>query len=368
MAKPNEIPFVSLTRQFQALEVELTQVFLDVGRSGVYILGESVDQFEQAIAEYCGAKFAISVANGSDALFLCLKAMGVGPGDEVITAANSFIASTWVIVATGAKPVLVDVCSDLNIDPLEVEKAISSKTKVIIPVHLAGRSAAMDDINAISEKAGLYVLEDAAQAIGARYHGKPIGSLGSAAGFSLHPLKNLGVYGDGGFITTSDEILANKLRLLRNHGLRTRNDCEIWGYNSRLDSIQAAFALVKLKHLDTWNERCRQIAKYYRESLVDYVDVPKDQKWEQNVYHNFVITTSLRDELQIYLREAGIGSAIHYPIPIHLQPAAKDLGYKVGSFPKAEELACTMLSLPIYPELLDSEVERVVTKVKEFYV
>ena len=211
------IPFVDLARQFKSIEGELTRVFLEVGRSGVYILGERLETFERNAATFCEVSHCLGVADGSDALFLVLKAMGVGPGDEVITATNSFIASAWVIAATGAKPVFVDVCEDLNIDPSRVEDAITSKTRAIIPVHLTGRCAPMNELNALAKQKGLFVVEDAAQAIGARYHGQRVGSLGLAAGFSLHPLKNLGVYGDGGLITTNDSDLYRTLRKLRNH-------------------------------------------------------------------------------------------------------------------------------------------------------
>jgi dTDP-4-amino-4,6-dideoxygalactose transaminase len=361
------IPFVNLSLQFKNLETELNKVFLEVGRNGNYILGEPVEHFEKDIANYCGVKHAISVGNGSDALFLCLKAYGIGPGDEVITAANSFIASAWVIVATGAKPILVDVCDDHNIDPKAVIKALSSKTKAIIPVHLAGRSAQMDELKTIANENGILIIEDAAQAIGATYKNQKIGSIGNAAGFSLHPLKNLGVYGDGGFITTNDDYLAENVRLLRNHGLENRNSCLVWGYNSRLDTLQAAFASVKLKYLDKWNIRNREIAELYRNKLNKYVTVPVDKSWEYNVYHNFVITTSKRDNLKLHLQNAGIGSAIHYPTPIHLQPASISLGYSKGSFPMVERLSSQMLSLPIYPELTNNEVELIIDTIEKFF-
>jgi len=362
------IPFVDLARQFRGIESELTQAFLDVGRSGMYIMGEKLESFERKSAEFCGVKHAIGVANGSDALFLILKALGIGPGDEVITATNSFIASAWVIVAVGAKPVLVDVAEDFNIHPQKIEAAITPRTKAIIPVHLTGRSAAMDEINGIAEcYDGLKVVEDAAQAIGANYRGRRVGSLGIAAGFSLHPLKNLSVYGDGGLITTNDSTLDAKLRLLRNHGLRNRDECEIWGYNSRLDTLQAAFAEIKLAKLDMWNHRCREIANTYRDDLCDYVQVPVDQPWEECVYHNFVIRTGQRDELMAYLKEKGVETRVHYPIPIHLQDTASDLGYHQGDFPNAELYALTMISLPIYPELTDDEVHHVITATKNFF-
>ena len=362
-----QIPFVDLARQFRSIEPELTKVFLDVGRSGGYIMGERLESFERKVEAFCGVSHALGVADGSDALFLILKALGIGPGDEVITATNSFIASAWVIVAVGAKPVFVDVAVDFNIDPARIEAAITPCTRVIIPVHLTGRAAPMDEVNEIARRRGLLVVEDAAQAIGARYRGKRVGTLGTAAGFSLHPLKNLGVYGDGGLITTNDSALAAKLRLLRNHGLRNRDECEIWGFNSRLDTLQAAFAEIKLAHLDGWNARCREIAATYRAGLAGCVQVPLDQAWEECVYHNFVIRTEKRDELMQHLKAKGVDTRIHYPIPMHLQDAAKDLGYKAGDFPNAERYAKTMISLPIYPELNDTETAHVVAAVESFF-
>ncbi|RFB71072.1 MULTISPECIES: DegT/DnrJ/EryC1/StrS family aminotransferase [unclassified Herbaspirillum] len=367
MADKIVVPFVDLARQFRGIEAELTQAFLDVGRSGGYIMGARLESFERKAAEFIGVRHALGVADGSDALFLVLKALDIGPGDEVITATNSFIASAWVIAAVGATPVLVDVAEDFNIDPKLVEAAVTPRTKAIIPVHLTGRPAPMDEINAIAQKHGLFVLEDAAQAIGARYRGKRTGALGHAAGFSLHPLKNLGVYGDGGLITTDDDALAAKLRLLRNHGLRNRDECEIWGFNSRLDTMQAAFAEIKLGYLDGWNTRCREIANTYATGLGDCVQVPVDQAWEECVYHNFVIRTERRDALMAHLLQNGVDTRVHYPIPIHLQDAAKHLGYKLGDFPHAELYAKTMISLPIYPELSDAEVNHVVDSVRSFF-
>ena len=361
------IPFVDLARQFRSLESELAKAFLDVGRSGVYIMGERLEQFEKNAADYCGVKHCLGVADGSDALFLVLKAFGIGPGDEVITAANSFIASAWVIAAVGAKPVLVDVCEDFNIDPSLIENAITPKTRAIIPVHLTGRPAQMKEILEIAVKNDIKVIEDAAQAIGARYFDKPVGGLGHAAGFSLHPLKNLGVYGDGGLITTNDDTLISKLRLLRNHGLRNRDECEIWGFNSRLDSMQAAFGDIKLKRLSQWNLRCREIAALYSKGLSSHVQVPFDKPHEECVYHNFVIRTDRRDDLMSHLKEHGVDTRVHYPIPIHMQDAAKDLGYKPGDMPLSEMYAKTMVSLPIYPELTNEEVNYVISTVSGFY-
>ena len=367
MSDQRTIPFVDLARQFRSIESELNQAFLDVGRSGGYIMGERLESFETKAADFLGVSHALGVADGSNALFLILKALGIGPGDEVITATNSFIASAWVIVAVGAKPVFADVREDFNIDPASISAAITSRTRAIIPVHLTGRPAPMDEINALAQLKGLHLVEDAAQAIGARYHGKRVGGLGIAAGFSLHPLKNLGVYGDGGLITTNDDEFAASIRKLRNHGLKNRDECEVWGFNSRLDSLQAAFAEIKLSRLDAWNERCRQIASVYRDNLKAHVQVPVDNAGEESVYHNFVIQTDKRDELMAYLKRKGVDTRIHYPIPIHLQHAAKDLGYKAGDFPMAEWHANRIISLPIYPELDDDEVDWVVKSVKTYF-
>lgn len=360
-----QIPFVNLAKQFNSIENELVQNFVDIGKSGGYIMGEVLETFEKNAATFLEVKHVLGVADGSDALFLIMHALGIGEGDEVITAPNSFIASAWTIVSTGAKPVFVDVDQDLNINPKLIELAINEKTKAIMPVHLAGRPAKMDEINAIAKKYNLFVIEDSAQAIGARYKGKRVGGLSNAAGFSLHPLKNLGIYGDGGLIATNDDILYEKLKKLRNHGLINRDECEVWGYNSRLDTIQAAFANTKLKYLEKWNARCHEIATIYKNNLIG-IETPVDQEWEYCVYHNFVIKTINRDLMMQYLKENGVDTRVHYPIPIHLQKAAKELGYKSGDFPNTEIFSKTMISLPIYPELTDKEVYYVIEKVNSF--
>jgi len=362
-----KVPFVSLDRQYRNLRAELMAEFDRVGQSGIYILGETLERFESEIAAYCGTRYALGVANGSDALFLSLKALGIGPGDEVVTCPNSFIATTWTIVAAGARPVFVDVTDDYNMDVAQIERAVTPRTRAIMPVHLTGRPADMDAINEIAARRALAVIEDAAQAIGARYKGRRTGSLGTIAGFSLHPLKNLAVLGDGGVITTDRQDLYEKLTKLRNHGLRNRDECEFWGYNSRLDPLQAAFASLKLKHLDRWNQRCREIAGHYRTRLGGLVEVPEDREYEESVYHNFIIRTPRRDDLMRHLEEHGVGTRIHYPIPIHLQEAARGLGYRQGDFPVTERHARTMLSLPIYPELTDPEVEWVIACVESFF-
>jgi dTDP-4-amino-4,6-dideoxygalactose transaminase len=361
-----QVPFVSLDRQYREIRDELVAAFDRVGSSGMYIMGPELERFESEAAAFCGTRYALGVADGSAALFLSLKALGIGPGDEVITCPNSFIASAWVIVAAGAKPVFADAAEDYNIDPAAVAAAITPRTRAIIPVHLTGRPAAMDEINALTSKHGIAVVEDAAQAIGARYKGKRVGSLGSVGGFSLHPLKNLGIYGDGGLIATNDTGIRDRIAMLRNHGLRNRDECEVWGYNSRLDPLQAAFASIKLKRLDGWNARCREVARRYREGLQDFVWVPRDQPSEEPVYHNFIIQLHRRDAMIEHLSKRGIGSRIHYPIPIHLQDCARGLGYKQGEFPVAERQASRILSLPIYPELSDAEISYVIEAVRGF--
>lgn len=338
-----------------------------IGASGLYILGETLERFEAEAAAYCEAPYALGVASGSDALFLILKALDIGPGDEVITCPNSFVATAWVIVAAGATPVFVDVTEDYNIDPALLESAITPRTKAVIPVHLTGRPAEMDAVNDIARKKGIAVIEDAAQAIGARYRGRRVGSLGNAAGFSLHPIKNLGVMGDGGFVTTGDRTVYERIAKLRNHGLRNRDECDIWGYNSRLDPLQAGVASIKLRRLDAWNRRCREIAAEYRQGLSDLVWVPHDRDHEESVYHTFIIQVEERDRLIEHLAARGVGSRIHYPIPIHLQRCALALGYGRGSFPVTERLAQRILSLPIYPELTQTEIEHVVASVRSFF-
>lgn len=361
------IPFVDLARQYGALRDELLAVMDEVGRSGIYIMGARLESFERKAAVYCQTRHAIGVANGSDAIFLVLKALGIGPGDEVITCPNSFIATAWTIVAAGAKPVFVDAGEDMNMDAARVEAAVTPRTRAIVPVHLTGRPAPMHALRALAQKHGLALVEDAAQAIGARLDGRRVGGLGTAGCFSLHPLKNLGVYGDGGLITTDDDGLAEMLRSLRNHGLRNRDACTRWGFNSRLDPLQAAFAEVKLPYLDGWNARCRRIAAHYRDALQAHVQVPVDAPGEECVYHNFVIRTPERDALRAHLAGQGVDTRVHYPIPIHMQDAARELGHGEGDFPNVECFARQMISLPIFPELSDVEVDYVARAAVAFF-
>lgn len=361
------VKFVNLGAQFADLNQQITAKFIEISMQGAYILSEDVRIFEAAFAEYCDAKYAIGVANGTDALFLLLKAMNIGPGDEVITVPNSFIATAGAIVMTGATPVFVDAREDYNMNPDLINAAITKKTKAIMPVHLTGMPCDMSAILEIAQQNNLRVVEDCAQAIGATYKGTKVGAIGDGGGFSLHPLKNLHVHGDGGVITTNDAQLNNTIRQYQNHGLINRDACQFWGYNSRLDGIHAAIGTIKLKKIDQFNRRFRQIAAMYHDALKDVTHVPVIPPHCEGVFHNFVITTKRRDELQTYLLNQGVETKVHYPIPIHLQEAAQALGYRQGDFPLAEKQAQQILSLPIYPELSDEDVSWVIKSVCDFF-
>lgn len=367
MSQRLAVPFVALDRQYSRYKEELDVAFGRVASSGMYVLGPDVEAFEGELAKICDVPHVLTLANGTDALILALRVLGVGEGDEVITAPNSFIASAGAIVAVGATPVFADIREDHNIDPAAVERCITEKTKAIMPVHLTGRPAAMDEINVIAKANGLFVVEDAAQAIGARYKGRAVGSLGDVGCFSLHPLKNLFVMGDGGFLTVKDTVLFEKLKILRNHGLLDRNTCSQWAINSRLDSLHAAMGLVKVKHFEAITKRFRAIAERYRNSLKDVLEVPSDTEDEFAVYHNFVVCTDRRDELMAHLKLNDIGCAVHYPIPLHLQPAANELGYKKGDFPVTERQNTRQLSLPIFPELTELEIDAVIAAIRDFF-
>lgn len=361
------VPFVDLGRQYAGLRDQILAKIDSVLKSGQYILGPEVEQFEAEAAAFCGSKFAVGVANGSDSLWLSMKALGIGPGDEVITAPNSFIASAWAIAAVGATPRFSDIDHTLNLDPTKLEAAITPKTKAIMPVHLTGRIADMDAIMQIAQRRKLHVIEDAAQAIGARRNGKTAGSFGIVGSFSLHPLKNLAAFGDGGLVTTDDPKLVEQLRLLRNHGLKTRDESVIWGYNSRLDSVQAAVLRIKLRHLATWNQINRTLGDRYNAALRQWVHVPVSNPGEEQIYHRYVIQTDRRDQLQQYLAQRGIDTKVNYPTPIHLQEVAASLGYGPGSFPVAERLAGRILSLPLYPEFTTAEQDRVIAGIDDFF-
>jgi len=364
-----QIPYVDLAAQYVSLKVEVLEAVARVLEGGQFILGEEVARFERCFAELCGVRFAVAVNSGTDALILALRALGIGQGDEVITVPNSFVASTSCIVMAGARPVFVDVGEDSNMDPKQLERAITSKTKAILPVHLTGRPADLHPILDVAKAYGLHVVEDCAQAVLAEYRGRRVGSFGTIGCFSLHPLKTLSACGDGGVLTTNEEALYERLKLLRNLGLRTRDDCVVWSSNSRLDTLQAAVLLVKMKYLEAWTRRRRTNAAFYQRGLagIPSLQVPRDRPFEKAVYHTFVVQAERRDELKNYLAENGIGTAIHYPVPVHLQKAAEGLGYGPGSFPVAEQQAKRILSLPIYPELSRDDLSYIVEVIRKFY-
>lgn len=361
-----QIPYVDLAAQYLDHRDEILNAIDQTLKSGQYILGEQVDAFEKSFAKICGVKHAISVANGTESLVMAMKVLGIGPDDEVITAPNSWISSASSIVLAGAKPVFVDVREDQNMDPRLLEKAITKKTKAIMPVHLTGKMAEMNAIMEIAQRHGLYVIEDAAQAVGASYHGKMAGAIGNIGSFSLHPLKNLNGAGDGGILTTNDDTLATELRLVRNHGIVSREDIAKWGFNSRLDSIQAAILNVRMKYLDQVTERRRRNASIYRRKLSHLTVCPVDADGCFDVYHLFVIQTDRRDDLKNYLTQEGIGTAIHYPNPIHLYRAASELNYKKDSFPVCENQAKRILSLPVHQNLSEEQVHFVADKICYF--
>lgn len=364
-----KIPYVNIAAQHKPIKGILLSAIENVIDRGQFVLGDEVDEFESRFAELCGVRFAISVNSGTDALIFALRSLEIGPGDEVITVPNSFIASTSCIILVGAKSVFVDVREDFNMDPGQIERAITSRTKAILPVHLTGRPSDMDPIIQIAEKHGLYVVEDSAQAVLAEYRQRRVGSFGSANCFSLHPLKTLSACGDGGVVTTNDEAIYEKVKVLRNHGLKTRNDCITWSGNSRLDNIQAAILLVKLTYLEKWTEKRRSNALFYQKNLGHIASLvcPSEREHEKAVYHTFIIQAEQRDELQAHLVEKGIETAVHYPVPIHLHPVAAGLGYNKGDFPVAEQQSQRILSLPIYPELDEDKLRYVVDAIEEFY-
>jgi len=349
----NTILFLDLRAAYLELKTEIDEAVARVLNSGYYILGPEVEAFEAEFAAYSQAQHAIGVADGLDALQLALLAMGVGPGDEVIVPSNTYIA-TWLAVSQcGATPVPVEPLeSTYNIDPARIEAAITPATRVILPVHLYGQPADLDPILALARKHGLRVLEDAAQAPGARYKGQRIGAHGDAVAWSFYPGKNLGALGDGGAVTTNDPQLAERIRLLRNYGSRVKYVNEIKGVNSRLDPVQAAVLRVKLQHLDNWNARRQALAAAYLSGLADTgLTLPQVPDWADPVWHLFVVRHPQRDALAQRLAEAGIGSLIHYPIPPHRQQAYADAGFAAGAFPLAETMAGEVMSLPIGPQM-----------------
>jgi dTDP-4-amino-4,6-dideoxygalactose transaminase len=361
------IPFLDLKSTYLELKDELDAAYQRVMNSGWYLLGEEIEAFEAEFASYCGAKYCVGVGNGLDALHLILRAMDIGPGDEVIVPSHTYIATWLAVSSAGATPVPVEPDEKTyNIDPTRIEAAITERTKAILPVHLYGQPADMDSINQIAARYGLKVIEDAAQAHGACYKGRRVGGLGNAAGFSFYPGKNLGAFGDGGAVVTNDAIVAERVKILRNYGSSVKYHNEIKGLNSRLDDVQAAWLRVKLAKLDEWNDRRRLIARYYLESLQGSSDLilPYVPEWAEPVWHLFAICHPHRNILQKKLIEAGVATLIHYPIPPHFQSAYADMGLQPGSFMIAEKFADRVLSIPIGPHLSDESLHIVTSQIR----
>jgi dTDP-4-amino-4,6-dideoxygalactose transaminase len=367
------VPFFDLTRQYKRIEEEILSATKRVYEKGRFILGEEVSVFEEEFSHYCGVRYGVGVDSGTDALQLALKAVGVGEGDEVITVAHSFIATALSISQTGAKPLFVDIDPETyTMDPNALEqflrhrkkKGERQKIKAILPVHLYGHPAEMDAIMDIADRYQLTLIEDACQAHGAEYQGRKVGSFGLLSCFSFYPTKNLGGYGDGGMVVTDDKKLFEKLRLLRCYGEKRKYEHVLKGGNNRLDEIQAAILRVKLKYLDQWNEERRKRVLIYKKMLEHTGFIcPTEKGQAKHVYHLFVIRTKKRNPLQTFLKEKGIGTLIHYPIPIHLQKAFRELGYRRGALPLTEQYAREVLSLPFFPEMTESEMEEVANEI-----
>ncbi|MBI4698518.1 MAG: DegT/DnrJ/EryC1/StrS family aminotransferase [Nitrospirae bacterium] len=355
--KKTPIPMLDLTAQFNALRPEIENAVKQILESGHFILGANVEALEKEIAGYHNVKYAVSLASGTDALHLSLRAVGIKEGDEVITTPFTFIAAAEAIAYVGAIPVFADIDKDtLNIDPSQIEKKITSKTKAIIPVHLFGLPADMDEIMNMARSYDLKVIEDCAQAFGARYKDKAAGSIGDAGCFSFYPSKNLGAYGDGGMLITNDQGIYEKVRLLRNHGSASAYNHSFIGYNSRLDEIQAAILRIKLRHIDSYNQTRAGLAKLYTSAISSVVQCPVEKDDRNHVYHQYTIRTNKRAEIKKALEDNAVSSVVYYPIPLHLQQAFSYLGHKKNDFPESDAAASDVLSLPIYPELPPEKV------------
>jgi dTDP-4-amino-4,6-dideoxygalactose transaminase len=363
------IPLVDLCAQYQPLKDEILQGMEKVLEGMHLFLGENVQGLEQEFAAFCGVRHGIGVSDGTAALHIILRAMGIGPGDEVITVAHTFIATAEAIVLAGARPVFVDIDPTTYLmDVAQVESKITSRTKAILPVHLYGQTVDMDPLLELAAQHGLKVIEDACQAHGAEYEGRRAGSLGDAAAFSFYFSKNLGAYGEGGFVTTNDDELAQRVRMIRDHGSERRYYHDLIGLNARLDELQAVVLRAKLKHLEAWNGLRRQHAARYNELLREAsVGTPVECPENRHVYHLYVIRAAQRDALQAHLKSQGVATGIHYPVPLHLQRALSDLGYRSGDLPVTERIVGEILSLPLYAELTDDEMNHVANSIGAFY-
>lgn len=361
------VPYLDLKAQYRSIQPEIDAAIARVLDSCQFVLGSEVAGFEQEFAAYCGTAECIALNSGTSALHLALLAAGVGPGDEVITVPFTFVASVAAVTYTGARPVLVDIDPrSFTVDPSTIEAAITPRTKAILPVHLYGQSADMDPIMEVARRHGLVVIEDAAQAHGAKYKGRPVGSIGDMACFSFYPGKNLGAYGEGGAVTTSNAEYARTVRMLRDWGQDRKYHHVLRGFNYRMEGFQGAILRVKLHHLERWTKARREVVRQYNELLADSgVETPTEMPWARHVYHVYTLRTDDRDGLQVSLQAEGIQTGIHYPVPVHLQPAYADLGYGRGTFPHAEAAAEQVLSLPLYPELSSQAVAEVAGAVKK---
>lgn len=360
------IPVFDLARQIASIRDEIDAAIAEVVRSGWFILGRHVEAFEREFAEYLGVAAAVGVGNGTEAISIALRAVGVGPGDEVISVANAGVPPIAAIEAIGARPILVDVDPDYHtLDPRQAERAITARARAMLVVHLYGGVADLEGLADLARRRGLRLVEDCAQAHGATYQGRRVGSFGDVACFSFYPTKNLGALGDGGAVVSRDPAVAERARLLRVYGWRRQYLSEIKGINSRLDEIQAAVLSVKLRYLDQWNAARRRLAERYTAGLRG-VQTPRVRPDAEHVYHLYVVRTPQRDALRAFLAERGVGTGLHYALPTHLQPAYRDLGRRAGDLPVTEQQAGEVLSLPLYPELTPAEVDRVIELVNQF--
>ncbi len=363
-----EIPFFLTKPQYLTIKGELDAAVHRVLDTSFFVLGQELTAFEGAWADYVGVARAVGVGSGTEAIHLALRALDTGPGDEVLTVSHTAVATTVAISSTGATPVFIDIDPHTyTMDCRDLERRITPRSKAIVPVHLYGHPADMDRILALARRHGLVVVEDAAQAHGAAYRGRRCGTLGAAGAFSFYPTKNLGAYGDGGAVVTNDVALAERLVLLRNYGWSERYYSAIKGYNSRLDELQAAVLGAKLPYLDTWNARRRRLAALYTAALAgaSAIQVPTEAAWAMHTYHLYIVRVPERDRVLATLRERGVATQVHYPVPVHLQEAYQDLGYTAGSLPHTEQAAAEILSLPLYPELTDDDVQYVAAALRE---
>jgi dTDP-4-amino-4,6-dideoxygalactose transaminase len=364
-----KVPQIDLIRQYKSLKGDIDGAVLEVLGSGSFVMGRWVEEIEKKVAGICGARYGIGVASGTDALDIALVACGVGPGDEVITSPFSFVSVAEVALRLGARPVFADIDPrTFNSEAAQIAPKVTAKTKAIVPVHLYGQTLDMDPLLELGKHKGIPVIEDMCQAIGARYKDRAVGSMGALSCISFYPTKNLGCYGDGGMILTNDDGLREKAAALRKHGQGDKYSYKYIGVNSRLDSIQAAILLAKAGRLAEWNERRRSIARRYGEALKGLpVEIPYEAPYAYHIYHQYTLRAESRDRLQAHLKEKGIGTAIHYPLGIHRQDAYLPLGYGPGDLPNTEEAARKVISLPMFPELEDAEIDYVAASIREFY-